>query len=146
MNIVKIVCRASTSSLARVFPTSPSSPTSLPLPVALFVGFHDLHPNSWLPLCCCWLSVLCGCACEADRGRMLCLKRRYSAVDEELDGTRLLRQRRLQWLLLEFVNPSMYLGYNSWLTLLYFMLTWPTFCLSMCLLWAFVVCLFAFGL
>ncbi|KAB2610855.1 hypothetical protein D8674_018887 [Pyrus ussuriensis x Pyrus communis] len=146
MNIVKIVCRAPASSPARVFPTSPPSPTSLPLPATLFMGFHGLHPNSWLPLWCCWLSVLCGCAHEADRGRMLCLKRRYSTMEEELDGSRLLRRRRLQWLLLEFVNPSIYLGYNGWLALLYFVLTWPTFCLSMCLHWAFVVSLFAFGL
>ncbi|TQD91119.1 hypothetical protein C1H46_023294 [Malus baccata] len=49
MNIVEIVCRAPAFLPAWVFSTPPPSPGYLPLPATLFVGFHKLHPDSWLP-------------------------------------------------------------------------------------------------
>ncbi|TQD90296.1 hypothetical protein C1H46_024124 [Malus baccata] len=88
MNIVDIVCRAPMFSPTRVFPTRPPSPGYLPLPAALFMGFHGLHPNSWLPSISCWLSFLCGYAREADQGRMMHLKRRCSTLDKELNDSR----------------------------------------------------------
>lgn len=88
MNIVEIVCRAPALSPTQVFSTPPPFPGYLPLPAALFVGIHELHPDSWLPSFRCWLSFLCGCAREADRNSMMRLKRRYSVVDEDLDGSR----------------------------------------------------------
>ncbi|KAB2623059.1 hypothetical protein D8674_025241 [Pyrus ussuriensis x Pyrus communis] len=124
MNIVEIVCRASAFSSAQVFPTPPPSPAYLSFSVVLFVGFHGLHPDSWLPLCCCWLSIRCGCARGADRGRML-----------------LMQWRRLSWMLLASVKLFVCLGCNSWLVLLYCVLSWPTFCFSMCLFWVFC-CMF----
>ncbi|KAB2632749.1 hypothetical protein D8674_028996 [Pyrus ussuriensis x Pyrus communis] len=142
MNIVEIMCRAPVVFPARVFLTPPTSPAYLSFAAALFVGFHGLHPDSCLSLCCCWLSVPCRCARVADRGRVLRLKRRYSAGDEGLDGFWLLQRGWLQWMFLVFLKLSVCLGCNNWLARCTLFCLGPLFACSCVCFGPCVVCLF----
>ncbi|KAB2606634.1 hypothetical protein D8674_006351 [Pyrus ussuriensis x Pyrus communis] len=134
MHVVEIVCRASVFTPARVFPTPPPSPCYLPLQTVLFVRSHELHPDSWLFSISCWLSFLCGCAWEVNQGRMLRLMRRCSAVDEELDGSRITMAVAVADAVDVFGGCNFVCVFGLQLLVGPFVvcLSWPIFCLFIC--------------
>lgn len=87
MHTVEIVHRVLVFTPAQVFPTPPFSLCCLLLPAVSFVGFHGLHPDSWLLLFSGRLSYFYGSAQGADRSWKVHPMRQCLVVGEELDGS-----------------------------------------------------------
>ncbi|TQD84846.1 hypothetical protein C1H46_029624 [Malus baccata] len=72
--------------LARVFPTPPLSLCYMSVSAMSFVGFHELHTDSWLLSLSCQLSLVYGYAHVANRVWKWHLLKWCSAAEMESNG------------------------------------------------------------